>query len=146
PRHSPCLAKLHRKSMETNMKKNLAIAAIAAALTLSAPAFVAAQGTAQTITTVDVKSLSTGYRSTKIVGSDVVNESHETIGKIDDLLIARDRHLYAVLSVGGFLGIGSKLVAVDYSQLAPTQDNTGFVLAGASKESLKALPEYRYTY
>jgi len=128
------------------MKKNLAVAAVAAALTLSAPAFVIAQGTTQTITTVDVKSLSTGYRSTKVVGSDVVSESHETIGKIDDLLIARDHHLYAVLSVGGFLGIGSKLVAVDYSQLAPTQDNTGFVLAGASKESLKSLPEYRYTY
>ena len=128
------------------MKKYLPIAAVAAALTLSAPVLVIAQGTAQTITQVDVKALSTGYRSTKVVGSDVINENHETIGKIDDLLISRNQHLFAVLSVGGFLGIGSKLVAVDYSQLAPTSDNTGFVLAGATKESLKALPEYRYTY
>jgi hypothetical protein len=35
-------------------------------------------------------------------------------------------------SVGGFLGIGSKLVAVRYEDLQPTPDNKGFVLPGAS--------------
>jgi hypothetical protein len=127
------------------MRNTIAIAAVAAALTLASPALMMAQGTTQTISTVDIKTLATGYRSSKIVGSTVINENHDTIGKIDDLLISRDQHLYAVLSVGGFLGIGSKLVAVQYGQLVPTSDNSGFVLAGATKESLKALPEYRYT-
>ncbi len=126
------------------MRKTIAIAAVAAALSLATPGFIMAQGTTQTITTVDIKTLATGFRSSKIVGSTVINENHDTIGKIDDLLISRDRNLYAVLSVGGFLGIGSKLVAVQYGQLVPTSDNSGFVLAGATKESLKALPEYRY--
>lgn len=127
------------------MKNFVAVSTLAAFAALAAPALVDAQGTTQTITTVDVKSLATGYRSSKVVGSDVVNEKRETIGKVDDLLISRDQHLYAVISVGGFLGIGSKLVAVPYSELAPTNDNNGFVLAGATKDSLKALPEYKYT-
>src|SRR5690348_5026166 len=91
--------------MEVEMKNFVAVTALAAFAALAAPALVDAQGTTQTITTVDVKSLATGYRSSKVVGSDVVNEKHETIGKVDDLLISRDQHLYAVISVGGFLGI-----------------------------------------
>jgi hypothetical protein len=130
--------------MEVEMKKLVAVTALAAFAALAAPALVVAQGTPQTITTVDIKTLATGYRSSKVVGSDVINEKHETIGKIDDLLISRDHHLYAVLSVGGFLGMGSKLVAVQYAQLVPSSDNRAFVLAGATKESLKSLPEYQY--
>jgi hypothetical protein len=37
-----------------------------------------------------------------------VNENKDTIGKIDDLIISHDDHkVYAVVSVGGFLGMGS---------------------------------------
>ena len=126
------------------MKKLVAVTALTVFAAMAAPALVGAQGVTQTITTVDIKTLATGYRSSKVVGSDVVNEKKETIGKVDDLLISRDQHLYAVISVGGFLGMGSKLVAVPYGELAPTADNSGFVLAGATKDSLKALPEYKY--
>jgi hypothetical protein len=131
--------------MEDDMKKFAISAAVAMFVVLCSPALTLAQGTSQTITAVDVKALTTGYRSTKIVGSDVINENKDTIGKIDDLLISRDdHHVYAVLSVGGFLGMGTKLVAIQYEQLTPTPDDKGFVLAGATKDSLKALPEYRY--
>jgi hypothetical protein len=131
--------------MESKMKKLAVMAAAATFLVLSSPTLTLAQGTSQTIATVDVKALTTGYRSTKIVGSKVINENDDAIGKIDDLLISRDdHHLYAVLSVGGFLGLGTKLVAIQYEQLTPTPDNEGFVLRGATKDSLKALPEYRY--
>lgn len=113
------------------------------ALALPTPAV--AQGAAQTITAVDVKVVATGYRTSKIVGSTVMNDAKESIGKIDDLIIAQDKHVvFAVVSVGGFLGAGSKLVAVQYDQLRPTPDNQGFVLAGATKDSLKALPEFSY--
>jgi PRC-barrel domain protein len=128
------------------MKKFAVIAAVATFVVLTSPTLSLAQGTSQTIATVDVKALTTGYRSTKIVGSDVINENRDTIGKIDDILISRDdHHVYAVISVGGFLGMGSKLVAIQYEQLTPTPDNKGFVLRGATKDSLKALPEFRYT-
>jgi hypothetical protein len=113
------------------------------ALALPTPAV--AQGAAQTITAVDIKVVATGYRTSKIVGSTVMNDAKESIGKIDDLIIAQDKHVvFAVVSVGGFLGAGSKLVAVQYDQLRPTPDNQGFVLAGATKDSLKGLPEFSY--
>ena len=50
--------------------------------------------------------MSAGYRSSQVVGSSVVNDANETIGKIDDLLVSRDgKQPYAVLSIGGFLGM-----------------------------------------
>jgi hypothetical protein len=113
---------------------------------IASPTLAVAQGAAQTITAVDVKVVATGYRTSTIVGSTVVNDAKESIGKIGDLIIAQDKHIvFAVVSVGGFLGAGAKLVAVQYDQLRPTPDNQGFVLAGATKDSLKALPEFSYS-
>ena len=78
------------------------------------------QGAPQTvdIAKVDVQQLSAGYRSSKVVGSGVVNDANETIGKIDDLLVSPDdKQPYAVLSIGGFLGMGTHLVVVPYDEL-----------------------------
>jgi hypothetical protein len=47
-----------------------------------------------------------------------------------------------VLSVGGFLGVGTKYVVVRLSSLH-VQDNK-IVLPGATKDALTALPEFRY--
>ena len=47
-----------------------------------------------------------------------------------------------VLSVGGFLGIGDKLIALPYEQMRT--DGKKIVLPGATKDSLKALPEFKY--
>jgi hypothetical protein len=92
---------------------------------------------------VDARTLGDGYRSTKFVGSDVVNEANESIGTVDDLLVmSNDKAPYAVISVGGFLGMGSKYVVVPYSALQ-MRDNK-VVLRGATKDSLKALDEYKY--
>src|SRR5471032_2964814 len=85
---------------------------------LSGPAF--SQGAPQTVTLmkVDPQSLETGYRASKVVGSTVVNETNETVGTIDDLIVtANDTVPYAVLSVGGFLGIDKKYVVVSASAL-----------------------------
>ena len=114
-------------------------------MAIAVPTLAKAQGVPQTITAVEVKVVATGYRTSQIVGSTVMNDAKESIGKIDDLIIAQDKHIvFAVVSVGGFLGAGSKLVAIQYDQLRPNPDNQGFVLAGATKDSLKALPEFSY--
>ena len=126
------------------MQKLVPVATVVAMFTTAAPSVVMAQGVTQTITAVDVRVLDTGLRSSKIVGSDVISESKDTVGKIDDLIVSQDRKLFAIVSVGGFLGIGTKLVAVRYDDLRPTPDSKGFVLSGATKDSLKALPEFRY--
>ena len=78
-----------------------------------------------------------------MAGSTVVNDADETIGTIDDLIVTpTDKVPFAVLSVGRFLGMGSKYVVVPFNSLQ-IQDKK-MVLAGATKDSLKALPELKY--
>ena len=100
-----------------------------------------AQGVPQSveIAKVDVQKVAAGYRASKVIGSSVVNDANETIGKIDDLLVTRDgKEPYAVLSIGGFLGIGTHMVVVRYDSLK-FADNK-IVLPGGSKDGLKMLP------
>jgi len=121
----------------------LAGAAVIAAA-LSGPAF--SQGTPQTLSLmrVEPQSLATGYRTSKVVGSTVVNEANETVGTIDDLIVTPNEKVpFAVLSVGGFLGMGTKYVVVAYSALEVHDKR--MVLRGATKESLKSLPEFKYS-
>jgi hypothetical protein len=119
--------------------------AIAALLTASIPTAVFAQGATQTITVLDVRTLATGLRASQVIGSSVTNANNETIGKVDDVIITRDNQaLVAVLSVGGFLGVGDKLVAIRFDELHPAPDHKSFVLAGGTKDGLKSLPEYIY--
>ena len=121
----------------------LATAAIINVALLSGDA--GAQGTPQTIelAKLDVKTLAAGYRASKVIGSSVVNDANETIGKIDDILISSDgKQPYAVLSIGGFLGMGSHLVVVPYDSL--TFADKKMTLPGGSKEGLKMLPEFKY--
>ena len=105
----------------------------------------AAQGTPQTVelVKVDVHKLAAGYRASKVIGSSVVNDANETIGKIDDLLVSSDgKQPYAVLSVGGFLGMGTRLVVVPYETLKFADKKVR--LPGGTKEGLKMLPEFKY--
>ena len=117
------------------------VAVLAATLTGSAYA----QGAPQTVSLmkVDPQSLATGYRTSKVVGSTVVNEANETVGTIDDLIVTPgDKVPFAVLSVGGFLGMGTKYVVVPYSSLVVHDKR--MMLPGATKDSLKSLPEFKY--
>ena len=114
------------------------------AMALSGPAF--SQGAQQTVTLmkVDPASVATGYRVSKVLGSTVFNEAKESVGTIDDLIVTpADTVPYAVLSVGGFLDMGSKYVVVPFKELQ-VNDNK-MVLPGATKESLKALPDFTYS-
>jgi sporulation protein YlmC with PRC-barrel domain len=85
-------------------------------------------------------------RASKLIGMDVVNDKDQTIGKIDDILIdANDKAAAAVISVGGFIGIGAKLVAVPFDQLSPApNDKKSLTMPNASKESLKSMPSFNY--
>ncbi len=93
---------------------------------------------------VDTVRLTQGVRASKLIGSHVYNDAGERIGTMDDLIVTGgDRIVVGVVSVGGFLGIGSKLVAVPYERLAFGQDGR-ITLQGATKESLAALPGFTY--
>jgi hypothetical protein len=126
------------------MKRTVALLAAAAIATIgvSAPAF--SQGSQQTVSLmrVDVKPLASGFRTTKIVGGEVVNEADE-IGRIDDLIVTENERVpFAIVSVGGFLGVGNKLIAVPFDAIEMGEKK--MVLRGANKDALKSLPEFKY--
>jgi len=127
------------------MARLITLLAGAAILSASLSGPVYSQGAPQTVTLmkVDPASLATGYRTSKVVGSNVVNETNETVGTIDDLIVTPNEKVpFAVLSVGGFLGMGTKYVVVPFSSLQVKDKQ--MVLPGATKDSLKALPEFKY--
>ena len=68
---------------------------------------------------VDLSVVAQGYRLSKLIGSSVINDKNEKIGTIDDLIADKDKKLlsFAVLQVGGFLGVGGRLVAVPFDSL-----------------------------
>lgn len=84
-------------------------------------------------------------RVSKVVGASVYNDQNQSIGSIDDVLMRDDSHKndMVVLSVGGFLGMGSKLVSVPFDQLKIEGDKV--VMPGATKASLEGMPDYHYT-
>jgi len=122
-------------------------AALAAALLAAGPSPAPAQ--VVNLIVVNVADVAKGYRTSKLVGSAVQNDRNEKIGSLDDIVIGRDepRAMFAVLQVGGFLGLGSRLVAVPYDSLKLDEQSNGtvkIVLPGASKDELKKLNEVKY--
>ncbi|CAB3819566.1 PRC-barrel domain-containing protein [Achromobacter animicus] len=104
-----------------------------------------AQGAPQSVTEVrvDVAKVEAGYRASKIIGATVYNGKKEKIGTVDDLILGPpDWAPYAVLSVGGLLGVGNHLVTVPLSKMQVAGDQ--FHLPDATKDTLKALPEFKY--
>jgi len=118
----------------------IAIALVSCAATLPAQA----QGTQQIVqlAKIDVVKASTGFRASKVIGASIVNDANETVGKVDDVILGDDRTSYVVLSVGGFLGVGNRLVALPYEAIRKTDGK--LIMPGATKDALKALPEFKY--
>ena len=85
-----------------------------------------------------------GWSSKKdLLHKAVYNDKGEKIGTIDDVIVAPDKTAsFAVVSTGGFVGLNKHDVAIPFSQLQ-TGGNR-ITLAGATKDALKALPEFQY--
>ena len=125
-------------------KAMLASAAMIGIVVLAAHASAQRVPQSVDITKVDVQKVAAGYRASKVIGSSVVNDANQTIGKIDDLLVIRDgKEPYVVLSVGGFLGMGTRMVVIRYDSLK-FADNK-IVLPGGTKDRLKMLPAFQYS-
>ena len=78
-----------------------------------------------------------------LIDNDVCNQNGEDLGDIKELMldVQSGRVAYAVLSFGGFLGMGEKLFAVPWSALTLDTVNKRFVL-GVDKERLNAAPGF----
>jgi ribosomal 30S subunit maturation factor RimM len=125
--------------MEETMKKVSTHVLIAASLLLASASAIPALA-------ADNKQTEDEYRTSKLVGSKVYNNANENIGSIEDIILKQDGSLdEVVLSVGGFLGIGDKYVAVPFSALKVTRDGSSIkVMTDGTKDSLKALPDYQF--
>ena len=89
-------------------------------------------------------------RASKLIGSSVYNDKDEKIGSVDDILLGQNNQpTQAVLSIGGFLGMGSKLVTVPYDQLKFGNTNANsdqrVMLPGATRDALNKMESFHYS-
>ena len=85
-----------------------------------------------------------GFSARKqIIGHEVVNADGDIVGKVDDLIVAPDMSVtYAIVGVGGFLGVKRHHVAIPVDQFR--RQNDGLLLPGATREAIKSLPAFDY--
>jgi sporulation protein YlmC with PRC-barrel domain len=85
--------------------------------------------------------------ASSLVGAPVYNAANDRIGEVEDLIISSSGSVSAVVvGMGGFLGIGEKKVAMPFDAVrAEKGDNNALkIVIEASKDALKALPDYTY--
>ena len=123
--------------------------------------------------TVPQSQLQGDWRTSKVVGLNVYNDNNENVGSINELLMDKSGNIKAVVvGVGGFLGMGEHLVAVPFDKIkfvdqpvpsATTSSNKSTSTTGSSssssknpwypdhavfnatKDELKAMPEFKYS-
>ena len=96
------------------------------------------------IAVAQVQDVAVGWSAKKqIIGHVVYNETGDKVGKIDDLIVAPDSSVsYAIVGTGGFIGVRRHHVAIPVEQL--TQKDGEFLLPGATKAAIKAMPTFDY--
>src|SRR5476651_740958 len=85
--------------------------------------------------------------SSKVVGCKIENPKGESLGKVESLMVdlSDGRILYAVLSFGGFLGMGDKLFPIPLSSFSFRTDREGRLercILNVDKDTLKNAPGY----
>jgi sporulation protein YlmC with PRC-barrel domain len=135
----------HGRSTEMH---NIVVAGILSLLLAVAAVPVAAQVAGSTTIGVapdEVKTLTRGWSAKKqILDKPVYNDQDERVGEVEDLIITPDKALsYAIIGVGGFLGLGTHSVAVPVNQFQT--EGVKIVLPGATKDTLKAMPPFVYS-
>jgi len=134
------------------IRKLLATTAVATLLTAGvwatgATAEDATKPAAATTTTAAPATTAEGSLVSKIIGADVYDSAADDaakIGDVKDIVISNDgKAKYIVIGVGGFLGIGEKNVAYDFSK-AEWVEKKGerWLVAKTSKEDLTAQPDF----
>ncbi len=79
----------------------------------------------------------------RVKGTSVYNAQGDKLGMIDDIMLdkASGRAIYAIMSFGGFLGIGEKYHPIPWSALNYDADKGGYVV-GLEKKMLEGAPTY----
>jgi hypothetical protein len=121
--------------------------AIIAGIALSAPEISQAQVAGSTLLGVsygELREVTLGWSAKQqILGHPVYNNMDERIGSVDDIIVTTDKSVsYAIINAGGFLAVARHNVAIPMSQFK--LDGDKLVLPGATRDALKAAPEFEY--
>ena len=125
-----------------------AVAGLAASALLASVAFAQSpSATTDSATTAapaaasDTSSFKGNWRSSKLVGLNVYNDSNESLGSINDLLTDKSGNIKGVvIGVGGFLGVGEHLVAVTFDKVKFVDDPIAYTGASTSPATGGARP------
>ena len=89
----------------------------------------------------DTSSFKGNWRSSKMVGLNVYNDSNESLGSINDLLTDKNGDIKAVvIGVGGFLGVGEHLVAVAFDKVKFVDEPIAYTGAASAPATGGARP------
>lgn len=89
----------------------------------------------------DSSSFKGNWRSSKMVGLNVYNDSNESLGSINDLLTDKNGDIKAVvIGVGGFLGVGEHLVAVAFDKVKFVDEPIAYTGAASAPATGGARP------
>ncbi len=78
------------------------------------------------------------WRASKVAGLNVYNDNNESVGSINDLLMDKSGSVKAaVISVGGFLGVGARLVAVPYDKIKFVNEPVAYTGASNAPEGTR---------
>jgi hypothetical protein len=81
-----------------------------------------------------------------VLGKDVRSSADENMGRIVDVVVDRTgRVRAAIIDFGGFLGVGSRKIAVDWDALRfpPANSKSDVVVLELTRDQVKAAPEYK---
>jgi len=137
----------------THYTKFAAPMALAVAMAMSSASFAQAPKIAPkdpaparptaTVTADKAKDWEYRHRASKIIGANVQNRQGENLGDIEDIVLDRQGNIaYAVVSTGGFLGIGERLHAMPWKALQPRLNEPGFIL-DIDRKRLQAAPGFQ---
>ena len=128
------------------MNRNLFAAVSIVLLSATGGSFAQVAGSTQLgVSVTELRSVVDGWSAKRqILGQTVYNDRNETVGTVDDIIVAPDKSIsYAIVGAGGFLGLGKHDVAVPVSQFKLNDGK--LVLAGATTDALKAMPAFEYS-
>jgi sporulation protein YlmC with PRC-barrel domain len=127
------------------MKRTVMV--LLAGIVLMMPVVVQAQVAGSTLLGVtygELRDVALGWSAKRqILGHPVYNNMDERIGAVEDIIVTADKSVsYAIINAGGFLAVAKHNVAIPVSQFQLNGDK--LVLPGATKDALKAAPEFEY--
>jgi len=152
-RFNPLKLRMERTHFITNPRTDmkfkfattlLALPALAALLTAPGAQAQIAGTTTVGVEITHVEVVTAGWSAKRqILGKTVYNQDGEQVGKIDDLIVGPGSTVSTVIiGAGGFVGLHRHQVAIPVAQLAQREGQ--FLLPGATKSVIKALPPFEY--